>query len=125
MAEFLVKIDSNAHTDLTKDMRGTYKRGDIAEVYPDGRCTKAPMINSKYYIIKMPGLTGVESYSNPIRILGLDADNALKMLSVARAKWKFDIDALTAIEQMALRNNRQITLDKSRQAALCIDKEIS
>ena len=36
MAEFLIKAIDDTHSDPVKDKRGSYKRGDIVQVYEDG-----------------------------------------------------------------------------------------
>lgn len=38
-----------------------YRKGDIVEVYPDGRCIEKPSPNSKMAIIKVPGLSFAEA----------------------------------------------------------------
>lgn len=38
MAEFLIKAINANHSNPIKDASGCYKRGDIVEVYEDGRC---------------------------------------------------------------------------------------
>ena len=57
MTELLIKAIDATHPDPEKDRRGCYKRGDIVQVYEDGRCTEPPSPDSKMVIVKVPGLS--------------------------------------------------------------------
>ena len=57
MAEFMIKAIDAKHSDPIKDQAGCYKRGDVVQVYKDGRCNEPPSPNSKMMIIKIPGLS--------------------------------------------------------------------
>lgn len=53
MSEFLIKIIDANHSDSVKDKAGCYKRGDVVQVYKNGRCTEPPSPSSKMCIIKV------------------------------------------------------------------------
>ena len=56
MAEFIIKSVDAFNINPEKDARGCYKIGDIIEVFDDGAIS-APVSHSKFYGIKVPGIT--------------------------------------------------------------------
>lgn len=56
MAEFLVKARDAVHSDSTKDVRGSYKRGDIVVVMPDGHRWGVLEGLPNFVVVKIVGL---------------------------------------------------------------------
>lgn len=61
MAELLVKAVDAVHADAVKDARGSYKRGDVVVVMPDGHTwgreeLLAPALGGKFIVVKIAGV---------------------------------------------------------------------
>jgi len=57
MAELLVKVSDNVHKDATKDLRGSYKRGDILEIRDNGFAWGRIIRSRRWYLIKVPDVS--------------------------------------------------------------------
>ncbi len=114
MAEFLVRKE-----DSPTRKPGSYKAGDIVDVYEDGRCTEAPSPDSPFYIIKVPGLSTSEArkYIEP-EIDGyvvneftpkehIGNPQELQPNLIRRRAFGLDIDNLPAAARNALQTGRQ------------------
>ncbi len=57
MAELLVVLIDANHSDTEKDVRGSYKRGDIVVVFPDGHIWGKNEGPPKFGIVQLTGIT--------------------------------------------------------------------
>ncbi len=111
MAEFLIKAVDQYNADPLKDQRGCYKRGDIVQVYEDGACKEPPAPNSKFVIVKIPGLSKAtaEQYAKP------DEEIIGEEVKVNRRRlYNVDFTALPKTIIDKLKADREITVTLSQ-----------
>lgn len=110
MAELLIKAVDATHADPVKDERGCYKRGDVVEVYEDGRCSEPVSPNSPFYILKIPGLAADEMR----KYMQGETDQTGEPLR--RRAFKFDLDALPAPIKGQLGQDKEFALANLKAA---------
>lgn len=61
MAELLIRLINNQHSDATKDKRGSYKRGDVVVVMPDGHEWGLKERPPRFAVVSVPDMTVAEA----------------------------------------------------------------
>lgn len=113
MAEFLVVAQSATHADPDKDERGSYKRGDVVVVQPDGhqwgRLETAP----KFVVVKVPDVT-VEQARRFIEAEGateVDPFTGTSRFVVSRRRrWRVRVDDVPLAIRNVLRDTGEVTV---------------
>ena len=106
MAEFLILKDDNTHKDPEKDKRQA-KAGDVIEVYKDGRCEKPPHKDSRYYIVKVPGM----KFEEALKYMEQDKTlNGEEWIQHRIRKYKFDKTKMTSAEISTVDTSKEISL---------------
>lgn len=83
-----------------------YRKGDIVEVYSDGRCTEKPSPNSKFVVIKVPGL----SFKDAKHLMDADLKLTDTMETVENPKGEDIVYIATKIEIL---KRRQYHIDST------------
>lgn len=106
MAEFLIRAIDNTMPlgNDAKDEAGSYKRGDIVEVYPDGTCTEPPAPGSNAYIIILPG------YSLDKAKALVETERYADRVLIKRRRYRFPFDRLTDTQKETLLRTRTLTI---------------
>lgn len=67
MATLVVFNKNNTHLDPDKERQGSWKKGYVINVLPDGSTPEAPAERSKVWFIHIPGVsvTAVKKYADP------------------------------------------------------------
>lgn len=123
MAEFLVRaIDHNMpENNNSKDQAGSYKRGDIVQVYPDpdpdDEPSEAPSAGSNAYMIKVPGYDWLKAKEFMEREVDARSD------PITRRRFKFKLDDLSDADLNTLALGRVLIKDLSDMRSLFYDKQ--
>lgn len=107
MCQLLVMGINKTHIDPLKDARGCYKRGDIVEVFEDGRL-QTPPFGSPFVLINITGVSKVQAdkYMEP-RWDSLAID---KRLMIQRRNFHIDYTILPTALINKLRDTREATV---------------
>ena len=113
MALFLVYDRNNTHSDLEKEVRGSYKMGDIVEVLDDskhdGDIITNP-ISPPFYLVKIIGVTKeqaqhyMEPYYDPTTI-GIEG---VPPVTLRRRKFNVEINNIPAVIKNKLMTDRYV-----------------
>ena len=111
MALLLVMGANKAHSDPLKDQRGSYKRGDIVDVYEDDRhdgdLVRNP-IAPPFVLIRVNGVTAaqVRAYIEPQVTERIDPDQGFVREVVRRRLFRLRVDDLPLTVRQALVRDR-------------------
>ena len=109
MAEFLIKARSASHPDPDKDTRGSYKRGDIVVVMPDGHEWGTKETLPDFVVVKVPGLDHEKARQFIEPETEIDGDTGQPVVS-RRRRWNIKVDDVPAGIRDALRDNGEVTV---------------
>lgn len=126
MAELLIKAVDAIHVDPVKDQRGSYKRGDVVVVMPDGHVWGKEERLPKFFILKVPGLS-VAIANRVIEIEKIDTglfdpDGNRIARTVRRRKFTFDLDTLSQVLKDQINKNGEITFSIVKAGTLLLQK---
>ena len=96
------------------------QRGDIWQLYDDGRCTTAPCETSKFVIIRIPG-PSADSVKQYVEA-HWDMQDPENPVLLKRRKFHFDWTLLPTAAKIKLRDERWMTVDKDVALAWIKDK---
>lgn len=91
MAELLIKaIDAIVEDDPVKDKAGSYKRGDVVVIYPDGHEYGKIEGLPKFMIVKIPDL----SFKDAQKYIEEEVDDTdlNNIITITRRRYKFLVD---------------------------------
>ena len=107
MCQLLVMAINKTHIDPFKDATGCYKRGDIVEVFEDGRL-QTPQLGSPFVLINVTGVTKAQAdkYMEP----RWDSDNVGTRHAIQRRAYQIDYTILPTAFINKLRDTREATV---------------
>lgn len=109
MAEFLIKAVSATHADAVKDARGSYKRGDVVVVMPDGHPWGSSERLPKCVVVKIPSLSVAQAQQFVESESVIDVFTAARVIT-RRRRWRVRVDDVPLAIRNALRNNGEVTV---------------
>ena len=109
MAELLVKAVSAVHADPVKDLRGSYKRGDIVVVMPDGHAWGLQERLPTFVVVRIPGVT-VEQARRFADSEGTVDPFTAQLNVTRRRRWRIRWDNLPLGVRNALRDTGEVTV---------------
>ena len=109
MAEFLIKARSAVHVDPDKDARGSYKRGDIVVVMPDGHMWGTSETLPDFVVVKVPGVDHERAQQLIESEVEIDPETG-ERIPVRRRRWNIKVDDVPLAVRKALRNNGEVTV---------------
>jgi hypothetical protein len=120
MAEFLIKAIDATHSDPIKDKSGSYKRGDVVVVMPDGwpwgRLEGPP----KFVIVKIPGMSveAAQKYIDSEKDISIPENPR----TLTRRKYKFHIDDITLEVKSELDSKGTVVMTEIQAEGFLRDK---
>ena len=114
MCELLVMARDKHHNDPVKNQAGSYKRGDIVTVMPDGKTWGDMECLPNFFIIKLPGVPEevMRKYQKTEKNENVTANWACPVRT--RREYRINIDNLRSNEIQQLEREGELTLTYSR-----------
>ena len=111
MALLLIMAENHQHLDPVKDARGSYKRGDIVDVYEDDRHDgdfAANPIAAPFVLVRVSGLSveQARAYIASDRVQRIDPVHGFVLDTRTRRLFRLRVDDLPASVRQALVQDR-------------------
>lgn len=129
MALLLIKATSASHpTDLTKDLRGCYKRGDIVEVLDDAKHDGdlvANPIMPPFVLVRITGVTKaqLDRLMQPQTTIAINGRGEIVTTTIRRRRHRLLIDATPLAIRNAIGADRYIEVSWAQVRNYLEDKE--
>lgn len=103
MAELLIKAIDATHKDPVKDKAGSYKRGDVVVVMPDGHVWGKEERLPKFMVVKIPDL----SVKDAMKYIESETDG---LVVITRRRHKFLVDDTPSVIKDELNAKGEVTV---------------